>query len=290
MEKEIIIEQLPEEILRAGNLPSLPTVTTKILKLTKDENASIKDLVKVLSVDPALTTKILKIANSSFYKRGSDVTSIQRAAGALGINTVKTIALSFSLPKFEESDEDVSHSLDFDAYWKQCLTTAIAARELARLIKCKNSEEAFLCGLLSHLGQLVMFNCIPGDYSKVLEKSEDKLPSSELEQSILGFTHQQVCAAIMCTWQFPELVYVAARFWNDLDELPEDADSDIRMLCGILHLAASISSVYYESDNGEAMHAIQEKALNLFEIEEDDFFGLVGELKESIEEVSDLFS
>ena len=290
MEKDILIEQFPEEILRASNLPSSPTVTTEILKLDRDENAGMTDLVKVISADPALTTKLLKVANSAFYRRGAEVTTLQRAAGALGMKTVKTIALSFSLPRAFESEGNQSPELDYPAFWRQCLATAVAGRELARLLKTRYSEEAFLCGLLSHLGQLVMSNCLPEQYSEVLQKSSGRLPESSLELEILGFTHHHVAAAVMETWQFPELVATAVRYWDDPNDLPEDTESNTRDLCGVVHIAAHLGASYSGGGDEASVQSARSAAVNLFGIPEAEFDSFTAGIQEAIDEIAELFS
>ena len=122
MSQQGVLEQLPGAIAKAENLPSPPTVAVEILRLSNDENASVESLAKVISRDPVLSAKLLKLANSSVFRRGSEVTSLDNAAMRLGMKTVKLMALSFSLanelPRKGETSghvqELVEMSLDCD--------------------------------------------------------------------------------------------------------------------------------------------------------------------------------
>jgi len=198
MTDPVTIEPLPESIGTSQRLPSIPTVALEVLKITRNPEATIKDLSSAVSRDPALAAKILKLANSSHFRRANDITTLHKATMMLGMKTVKLMALSFSLTSKLPQQGQVA-SFDFVEYWRHSLVVAVTGRSFGRLVKSPNADEAFLCGLLSRLGQLVIANSVPDDYSSVIEKTDAKLPSAETESQVLRFDHHRVGAALLAS-------------------------------------------------------------------------------------------
>ena len=167
MSQQSILEQLPTSIAKAENLPSPPAVAVEILRVTNDEDASIEDLAEIISRDPVLSAKLLKLANSAVFRRGAEVASLEMAAMRLGMKTVKLMALSFSLSN-DLPRTGKGSGFDYTGHWKRSLTMAVAGRSWARVVGNPNGSEAFLCGLLGRLGQLVMAECLPGPYGEII--------------------------------------------------------------------------------------------------------------------------
>ena len=153
MTDEFTIESLPEGFGNSEDLPSLPAVAIEVLRLARDEEATVEDLAKVISRYPALSAKILKLANSSHFRRRNDITTLEKATVMLGMKTVKLMALSFSLVS-KLPQQGASNDFDYVEYWRHSLATAVNARAFARLVKNRFADEAFLCGLLGRIGQL----------------------------------------------------------------------------------------------------------------------------------------
>ena len=140
------LAELPEAILKAENLPSPPSVAMEVLRLTGDDGVGIDDLAAVISRDPALSAKLLKLSNSSLFRRGAEVLTLDRATMVLGLKTVKLMALSFSLAGTLPRDATNGNCFNYQAYWMQSLTMAVAGRSLAQLVRSRNYDEAFMCG------------------------------------------------------------------------------------------------------------------------------------------------
>ncbi len=187
-------------------LPSPPFVAMEIIRLTRDQDSDAGDLAAVLSNDPVLATRILQVANSPAYGLSREVTSIDRAVALLGLKAVKMMALSFSLAS-ELGDN--GGSLDMDTYWYHSLLNAVTARRWAEATAHGLAEEAFLTGLLSHLGRLVLSESKPAEYAEVL-KAGGVWPSFEAETAVFGFSSADVTMAVLEEWGLPELIVTAA--------------------------------------------------------------------------------
>ena len=271
--------QLPDAIRKATNLPSLPSVALEVLRLSKDPDAGISDLAKAISTDPALSAKIIKLANSPSYRRGRDITSLAQATSVLGMKTLKLLALSFSLARtLPRSGE--STTFDFGHYWRRSLATAVAARDLARLVKDRYGDEAFLCGLLSRVGQLVMATTIGDQYEAVLGRSRSTLPTTFTEREVLGYDFHLVGEALLRSWNLPELLAGSVGSWDS--DLRTVENADILPLCRLLQTADSMSVLIYEDEKGTALRQVHELGLNHFGLSEEEIDTFIVTLQDEV--------
>ena len=161
-----------------------------MLRITSSEDASIQDLARTIARDPALSAKLLKLANSSMFRRGSEVTTLDEATMRLGLKTVKLMSLSFSLA--DSLPRSGSGDFDYGAFWQRSIVMTVSGRSLARLVGSKHDDEAYLCGLLSGIGQLVLVGSMGEEYAAVLERTAGDTPDPNLEREVMGFDSHQV--------------------------------------------------------------------------------------------------
>jgi len=134
--------------LKMDRLPTLPGIAMRILETVQQEDPDLQEIGKIISTDPPLSAEVLKIVNSAFYGLPSKVTTVSHAINLLGINTVKNLALSFSLVKNFQANSSVT--FDYTLFWKDSLIGAAAAKLLAEKILPKFSEDAFFLGLIQN--------------------------------------------------------------------------------------------------------------------------------------------
>ncbi len=260
---------LPKVLFQEENLPSIPTVALEILRLSKDPTVSVEDLGEVISSDPALSAKILKLANSSLYRRGDEITTLPKAAVLLGLKTVKLMALSFSLTRNVERDSaDSDSDYDLEEYWRHSLTLGVSARALARRVGSQRDDEAFLCGLLSYIGQMVMAQSLE-EYNEVLDHATTMLPTSELEFEILNFNFHQVGGALLTNWGLPSIIALTVSHWGHEDLQEYVGNEQELQLCQIMKVANCASNVICELEKGQALKELHDCS--------NEFFGLGGE-------------
>ncbi len=193
---------------KADKLPTLPGIAIKILETVKKEDVNVREVADVLSADPPLSAKVLKTVNSPYFGINREITSVGHAVGLLGIDTVKTLALSFSLVgglKKKGKDE-----FDYAAFWKNSLTSAVVSRSVAHEILPASAEDLFFLGLLSDIGTLAINRCMPEQYSLVLKEKQDSSCSlHEAETRTLGFSHADIGAELIKRWGLPEYLFRA---------------------------------------------------------------------------------
>ncbi|MEZ5977237.1 MAG: diguanylate cyclase [Planctomycetota bacterium] len=193
-----------EELKQTGQLPSPAGVGMKILTLTQQENCSMEELNKVLAADPALTGRILKLASSVGVTSGQQVRSVKEACMRLGLRTVTSVALGFSLVSNGRSGQ--CEKFDYDEYWARSLVRALAAQEISERTGRAVSAEAFTCALLSNVGRLALASCHPEDYGELLERqrAQPTLELAALETEMFGINHHEVADALMAEWGLPD--------------------------------------------------------------------------------------
>jgi len=256
MTSQALPPALPAALLQADNLPSLPAVAVEVLRLTQDDGGTIDELAGALSADPALSAKLLKLSNSSLFNLGQEVSTLQRATMVLGMKTVKLMSLSFSLAT--SLPRSGNGAFDFERYWRRSLVSAVAGRSLARLVGSRSGDEAFLCGLLSHLGQLVLSQCLEETYAPVLEHAGDRWPTIALEQKLLGFSSADVADALLAEWNLPSSIRRPIAYMNRPHVLPKDTSDEQRELTYLMAVVGLVVNVLCEEDCGPSTKKLYE--------------------------------
>src|SRR5882757_3067218 len=158
-------EQLLQRIRNCPNLPSLPSIAVQVLNLAQRPDADIAEIARIISKDPALSSKILRTVNSSFYGRSQNVSTISHSLVILGLQSVKTLVLGFSL--VTNLTKAKSTGFKHIHYWRRSIYAATAARTIAAKLAVVQQEEAFLAALLMDIGMLVLDAVLGEPYSQV---------------------------------------------------------------------------------------------------------------------------
>jgi HD-like signal output (HDOD) protein len=193
------------------NMPIMPDVATKILSIAEDRlEISFKELEDIIKIDPGLTAKILKIANSAIYARQREIKSLQTAITLLGFKNLKSLVLLVTASgAFARYKQDPF----FQTFWKHSILSAFLARHMA--IRCNRkdaSEECFVAGLLDDIGQVAFYNAGRERYQPVIGALiEGRTAVEQIEQEIYGVDHRIVGAALLKSWSFPDLYVDTAR-------------------------------------------------------------------------------
>ena len=226
-----------EEILKGlEKLPTLPGIAMKILELVRDKDTNLKEIADVLSTDPPLSAQVLKLINSPFYGVRTQVTSVPHAVSLLGLNTVKNLALSFSL--LRDYPKGNKEGFDYTSFWKESLIGAVSCKLIAEKVIPSFSEDAFFLGLIHNIGILALIQCMPQQYSLVLKEKDRTLCSyHEAENQILGFNHMEVGEYLIRTWGLPETFFIPVLYHHNPQGL-KTKNSKIELLTKVLNLSS----------------------------------------------------
>jgi len=189
-----------------NRMPSLPTTVAKVIEVCNQPQTSPNDLNRLISLDPVLTGKVLKLINSAFFTLSEPVTSVTRAIIMLGLNTVKNLALSTSIVGIFRGDSKEG-CFSMNDFWVHSLATGVTARMLAARqgLPSDTREEYFVGGLLHDIGKVPMMHCFPEEYRHVLQESQQRRQSLyNAEKDTLGFDHCHVGQIIAEKWRLSD--------------------------------------------------------------------------------------
>jgi diguanylate cyclase (GGDEF)-like protein len=193
-----------EKVLASPKLPTLPTVAVELLQLTQDPDVNLADIARLVQYDQALAAKILKTVNSSYYSLAQPCPTIKRALAYLGLSTVKSLVLGFSLVDLTHTCGD---GFDLLNYWRRCVYSAAAARRIAATTQRCHPDEALLAALMQDVGMLAMHAVLGNEYGEIVSRTNGNhhmLPYCETDA--LGFTHADAGAHLGEQWRLPQQI------------------------------------------------------------------------------------
>jgi signal transduction histidine kinase/HD-like signal output (HDOD) protein len=187
------------KILDVGRLPSMPHVLLKLMQACYRDDVSFGELSDILKMDTALSSRIVAVGNSPLYAQWNGVKDFNRLLIALGINTIRNIAVTAAVHQFfSQIDEDLDFCLN--NFWRSSLTCAHTAEALARLTGYPSEEEAFLTGLIHKVGQLALLSYAAVSYTRILMGATSQQALIESEREQFGTTSPEVGAMLLETW------------------------------------------------------------------------------------------
>jgi HD-like signal output (HDOD) protein len=167
----------------------LPAAALRVLQLTNSEQADSKALAELIAQDPALSVRILRAVNSPFYGMSHKVSSVPQAVALLGVHSVKTLVLGFTLVNALHSHRP--GEFDHFAYWRRSMYSAAAARVIASQVCSYLTEECFITALLMDIGTLVLSQLLENQYGSLYDRAATHQDLMVLEQHELGLTHAE---------------------------------------------------------------------------------------------------
>ena len=200
MTRDDLDQQIAEYI---KNMPSLPTSVGKVLEICNNPQTSPADLNYVISLDPVLVGRVLKLLNSAYYGLGRKVTSLVRAIIMLGINTVKNLVLSTAIMGTLANGKN-RLGLDMEGFWRHSLCVGVAAKLLAkqRGVDPKQLEEYFTAGLLHDIGKIPLNAVLAQDYMLAVSAADrERISLFRAEDAALGFNHCAAGALVVKAWK-----------------------------------------------------------------------------------------
>ena len=232
-----------------NKLPTLPSIAIRLLNAVKNKETGLKEIGEILATDPTLSAEVLRAVNSHFYSLSNKITSVPHAVNLLGSQTVKSLALSFSLVKNLRANE--SNGFDYVNFWKTSLIGAVSAKILTEKILPNFAEDAFFLGLIHNIGILAMNQCMPEQYQLVLNETKNSsFSNSEAENRFLGFNHMQLGEYLANSWGLPETFTIPILHHHGIDDIVID-EPNIDVMIKLLRL----SSLFIDLSNHQEKNA-----------------------------------
>lgn len=228
--------------LLIARLPAMPQILVKLIEHLQADDLGMPELAALISKDAGMTGKLLAVANSSAYHRTERSANLEQSLVALGTDMIKTLVISDSVFQTFNSFPH-SGSADLRAFWKNSLSAAVLAREVARLLDYAHPEEAYLAGLLHNVGRLALLAAAPKEYAyNFCARDDDDLCA--VEQRTLEITHTEAGAWLIERWQLDSFLVDAVLYHHEPSERLEASHPLIR----IVRLAHVLSSHADDAD------------------------------------------
>ncbi len=228
------------EIEQSNDLLALPETVATVLEMTSSDDPDFENISRVISTDPALTGRLLRIANSPFYGLSNRVNSVHQAIMVLGLTTVKCLILSAAI--FHPRDINRNTDIDVKTLYGNIISVAITSRKLAVAAGFRAPEEAFTCGLLHDVGALFLIHHHPQKYSQVLNRARQSGNLIDEEKHIFGLTHPEIGRMITRKWRLPLGIVNAIGNHDSCGTEHSDKLDDILRLAVALNREASLIS------------------------------------------------
>lgn len=271
-----------DEIMLCSSLPSLPAVAVRLLELTSDPEVAISDIAKLVQQDQALAAKVLKTVNSSFYGLSSPCGSIDRAMGYLGLNTVKSLVLGFSLVEATSGADE--GGFDMNAHWRRAIIGSTGARIVAKAVGGVDPEDAFTASLFQDMGMLAMFAAGRANYIDRIAGIPHRALCKQ-EQEAFGIDHAMVGSALSGRWKLPGDIVQAIRFHHD----PDRCESDHRAIAKVVSIGARICACMDEDAPSSSVRTLERSMLDFYGKLAPDAESLLEEVGETAKTLAKLF-
>ena len=272
-------ERVKKLIEKVQGLPTLPTMLNSINQMILNPRTSAKEVSQIISSDPALTSKVLRVVNSSFYGFPNRITTITHAIVILGFNTIKSIVLSSTIfDVFRRGTKP--GEFDRTEFWKHSIGCGAAAKVLGRRISYPMLEELFIAGLLHDVGKIVLDQYLPEKFGEVgaLVRARDIL-IVEAEMSVLGVTHADVGAWLFEKWNLSKGLVDAVRHHHN----PALAGESQRF-AEIVHVGdVLVRALRFGNGGDQKIPAISESAWASLGLSESELDALLAQTSQEIE-------
>lgn len=191
---------LESSLLHCRNLPSPPAVALQIIELAQDPDADLSTAARVIAMDPALSARLLRVANSPLYAGRRRVETLAQATTMLGLNATLSLALGFSLARGLRSTSGAA--AEQERLWKRSVLSALAARLLGEHAGLERLEDLMLAGLLQDIGALALLQARPDAWLALQDGGRMPVPL-EREREVFGGDHAEAGAWLAQRWQLP---------------------------------------------------------------------------------------
>lgn len=283
--KDVVVRATLNQI---GSLATLPDVAIRIMQIAENPAATEEMVHDVLTTDPSLAARVLKVVNSAFYRRQREVSTPRAAIRLLGIGAIRNIALAASLHRLFRGRRGIP-GFDPADLWAHSVAVGTAARAISQRTGVGLPEEAMLAGLLHDIGVIVAMQAWLPEFSMVMRRvrapGAPSFRALELEE--IGATHEQFGGALCEAWHFPESLALACRHHHDFATLSGDAQRWSALVHVADALAARLEIGFVHSVEGDAPQA---QALTLLGLDQLELESLLDELHRELPQATTLLA
>ena len=256
-----------EDVLRimetAEDFPTLSTVATQIAQMTSDLQVPVSEVARLISMDVALSTKLLRLVNSSFYGLSGKVSEIPQAISILGYRKVGSLALGLAV--METFSRPIATGFDLKLFWERSVCNAVAVGIIASRLRHTFPAEAFTAGLLQDIGSLFLAQYFPAEYSGVIGMARAlNVHPAVAEREVTGLDHAAVGALLSRHWKLPPIFEETIREHHCVELETDVSSSPLADTIRVINLSSLVTDACYEESKREKIFLLRERAHALF--------------------------
>ncbi|MGQ0721721.1 MAG: HDOD domain-containing protein [Candidatus Eiseniibacteriota bacterium] len=197
------------QILALSSLPPMPEVLARIWQVSDDPKLGARELAEVVGLDPGLSSEVLRTVNGAQFGLRQPVQALREAIVLLGVHAVRGLSLTLLVRNGLRPRGHRPFQFDRVAFWRHCVSTAIAAEIIARTARLADPELAYVAGLLHDVGIMVLDNTSPEQLGEVVQLIRGGMPLLEADIQVLECTHADIGRLFAERWQFPQAIVAA---------------------------------------------------------------------------------
>ncbi len=264
-------QDIRQRLKEVQSLPTLPPIVNKLNQMVDQEDVTAHLLGSVIEKDQVLTSKLLKMVNSSFFGFPKRISTVSNAIVLLGFNVIKTLIVTSSIFEVMQSS-DVG-------LWEHSLGCATCAAILAKKKQIKNPEEISTIGLIHDIGKIAVRSELPEEYEKILRTvKQESIPMRQAEMKVLGVEHSEIGSWLVRQWNLPARLVIPIEFHHR----PSKA-KQFRDICAIVHFSDILIRAVGFGDGGDPwVPELDHDAWNLIKLGKTDTRQLLDELEEKL--------
>ena len=273
---------------RIRDIPSLPEVVLRIMSLMSEPETPASEVARLISYDPGLTSRVLRMVNSAAYGFQRQISSIQHGIMILGFNTVRGLVLSAGILKLFQGRTAYNTS-EHRKIWEHSIGVAVAARMLTRTLSISDMDDVFSAAMLHDIGKIVLAAHFSSRYHPLLrEAGRAGLPFHgtaflEMEAELLGVTHADIGHSLAVKWKLPvSMTEVIAHHHH-----PGNAQH-CRTMAHVVALADEMAVLQQAHDGEYRREHFSPDVLAYFNLSDEDIVSLLAQLREEMGSVRDL--
>jgi len=275
----------PQELVRSdSSLFTLPKVFHELQSALQNPEISFNEIGKIISHDPSLSARLLKIVNSSFYGFESQVDTLTHALTIVGIDQLSDLAMATQVIHQFKGIPSVLFSME--KFWRHSIACGLAAKTLAQMHEESNAERFYLAGILHDLGRLVILHVEPALAKETFLASKSNYENICLsEQTVMGFDHGEVGGELLRLWKLPPRLVEAVAFHH----FPEGA-GEYSKEASIVHTADFLAHhISFVSDAEFSEAHLHNDSWNILDMDPEKLEFLKSEVESQFENISQMF-
>lgn len=285
------------------SIPSPPMLVMQIIRMADSPDVSISALAKLVEQDAPLAATFVRMANSSLFSPSREITSVQRALIVVGLRSVRILALSTSMQSLLPTSAGGAESA---LARRRSLVNAISSKMFLDKVDRDMADQAFLAGLLGHIGMLVLAAEAPEAYYELshtplvttsfdpdgLEEAgaADPWPTPTRQLDVLGFTADELTARLTESWGLPNYISDAIRYRSGMISPAEPLDEKTSLVIKGLELGTAVENVVCGHKLGEEMMSLTVTAEEHFGIDLDQVSQILLDIEPIVAETAGLMS